>query len=216
MELISSIFLILAVALLVALFVARPFLRPASANAAEYGMAERREHERSSLMAERDRVLTALQDLDFDYALGKVPEEDYPEMRGLLLHHGADVLRRLDAVDASETTGEEEARIEAAVAARRTLAMGRSAPPEPAAVPAAAASAANAGGANVGGANVGGARTSVQAGSPGGRSARADEIEDLIASRKRARSESAAGFCPKCGKPVQKSDRFCSKCGETL
>ncbi|NJD58819.1 MAG: hypothetical protein C3F13_06135 [Anaerolineales bacterium] len=29
-------------------------------------------------------------------------------------------------------------------------------------------------------------------------------------------SEKAAGFCPKCGKPVHASDRFCPKCGATL
>jgi predicted amidophosphoribosyltransferase len=26
----------------------------------------------------------------------------------------------------------------------------------------------------------------------------------------------AAGFCPKCGRPVQAADRFCPKCGATL
>ncbi|RPJ39959.1 MAG: zinc ribbon domain-containing protein, partial [Chloroflexi bacterium] len=43
-----------------------------------------------------------------------------------------------------------------------------------------------------------------------------DELEEMIATRKRERKESAAGFCPRCGKPVQKSDKFCSKCGATL
>jgi ribosomal protein L32 len=43
-----------------------------------------------------------------------------------------------------------------------------------------------------------------------------DEIEALIAKRRRERAEKAAGFCPQCGKPVQQSDRFCSKCGTPL
>ena len=36
------------------------------------------EHELSALMAERDRVINSLQELDFDFKLGKIPEEDYP------------------------------------------------------------------------------------------------------------------------------------------
>ncbi len=57
------------------------------------------DHQRSALLAERDRVLTALQDLDFDNALGKVPVEIYREQRGLLLQTGASVLRRLDEMN---------------------------------------------------------------------------------------------------------------------
>jgi predicted amidophosphoribosyltransferase len=41
-------------------------------------------------------------------------------------------------------------------------------------------------------------------------------MEALIASRRRERPEKAAGFCPRCGKPVQKLDRFCPKCGTAL
>ena len=43
-----------------------------------------------------------------------------------------------------------------------------------------------------------------------------DDLEVMIANRRRARSEKAGGFCPQCGKPVQKSDRFCPGCGTTL
>jgi hypothetical protein len=40
-----------------------------------------------------------------------------------------------------------------------------------------------------------------------------DDLEKLLADRRRARREKAAGFCPRCGGPVHKSDRFCPKCG---
>lgn len=40
------------------------------------------------------------------------------------------------------------------------------------------------------------------------------EIEEMIHKRRKAREEQTAGFCPKCGKPVQKSDQFCPSCGE--
>ena len=40
-----------------------------------------------------------------------------------------------------------------------------------------------------------------------------DPIEAKIGERRRVRKERGAGFCPKCGSPLQKSDRFCWKCG---
>jgi hypothetical protein len=43
-----------------------------------------------------------------------------------------------------------------------------------------------------------------------------DELEQRIAARRRSMHDKAGGFCPKCGKPVQVSDRFCPKCGATL
>ena len=43
-----------------------------------------------------------------------------------------------------------------------------------------------------------------------------DDVEMLIASRRKQRQEKSAGFCPKCGRPVQKSDKFCSNCGTVV
>ena len=43
-----------------------------------------------------------------------------------------------------------------------------------------------------------------------------DELEALVAARRKARQEKAGGFCPKCGKPVTKTDQFCSRCGAVL
>lgn len=199
LELIGSLFLILAVALLVAMFISRPFMRrtPLTTRGAA-NEKQQREHLRSSLMAEHDRVLNALQELDFDYTLGKIPAEDYPEQRGALLRIGADVLRRLDAIQPAaglKSGGSVEDRIEAAVAARR-------------------ADASRQGGRKPAPVSVG---TDVQVAANGsGKAAHTDSIEDIIASRKRERKESSAGFCPRCGRPVQKSDKFCSKCGTTL
>lgn len=200
MELVGSIFIVLALLILVALFIARPFLQVARREENQLrGAAQQREHLRSSLLAERDRVLTALQELDFDFALGKVPEDEYPAMRAALLHKGADMLRQLDVLEAEQggraAAVAAEDRIEAAVASRRAdsvYAAGRGEP-----LPEEMAAAGEHTGTN-------------------GHGKRSDELEDLIASRKRSRPESTGGFCPKCGKPVQKSDKFCSKCGYTL
>lgn len=171
----GSIFLILGLLVLVGMFIARPLVERKAA-----GLSQE-DHEYSGLMAERDRILIALQELDFDFALGKIPEGDYPPQREDLLQHGAEVLRKLDTFRPEAANADIEARLEAAIAARRADA----APVQPA---------------------PNGSGRSLPH-SPD------DALEAIIASRRRERSEKAGGFCPKCGRPVQKSDYFCPRCG---
>jgi hypothetical protein len=84
-----SLFLLLFVLLLVGLYVAGPFVaRLRGVRGVDQGY--------SSLLAERDRVLNALQELDFDNTLGKIPADDYPAQREALVQHGAAILRQLD------------------------------------------------------------------------------------------------------------------------
>lgn len=115
---IGAIFLVLAVTLLVGMYITQPFLQPRRRSAAE-------DHEMSALLAERDRVVSALQELDFDFNLNKIPAETYPAQRAELLQKGAQVLQQLDALQASSSGngsggGEDAAdRIESAVAVRR-------------------------------------------------------------------------------------------------
>lgn len=168
---IGSIFLILGLLILAGLYISRPLLEHRSA------AVSRQEHEYSALLAERDRILNTLQELDLDYALGKIPKAAYSPQRAALLQQGAQVLRSLDEYQAQPSTQSAEARLEAAIAARRAE----------------------------------GAPRTMSA--PGSQAAPDDQLEVLIASRRRERKEKASGFCPQCGTPVQKSDHFCPKCG---
>ena len=88
----GAIFLLLIVLAFIVLFVTRPFFERRHARAVENSQ------EYSSLLADREHLLTALQELDFDQSLGKIPAEDYPAQRAALLQKGADVLRQLDAL----------------------------------------------------------------------------------------------------------------------
>jgi zinc ribbon protein len=112
---VGAILLVMALLLGVALFLAAPLI----ANRAARPRLETTAI--SSLLAERDRVITSLQELDFDYKLGKIPEEDYPTQRTDLLQRGAEILRKLDALQDSPLTAAQDpsSRLEQAAAAGR-------------------------------------------------------------------------------------------------
>ncbi len=182
---IGSIFLILGLLLIVGLFVARPLLEERSAALSQ------EEHEVSTLLAERDRLLTALEELDFDNSLGKIPEDEYPAQRAVLVQRGVEVLRRLDALQVDGYAGNEDERMDAAIAARRAETCSQPVP-------------------------VSGSGSPVRVKPTPLAVGQDDDLEALIASRRRERKEKAAGFCPQCGGAVQKSDLFCPKCGRKL
>lgn len=173
---IGSIFLILGLFILVALFITRPFLEKKSVSVSQ------EEHDLSSLLAEKDRTLTTLQELEFDHLLGKIPEEDYPSLRSAMMQRGADLLRKIDEIQPTAQPMAVDDRLEAAIIARRL---------------AVAEAPTNANGGN-------------------GVHVPDDNIEQMIAVRRRSRQEKAGGFCPKCGGVVQQSDRFCPKCGTPM
>lgn len=111
---IAAVLLTLGVMILVGLYLYAPLLERRARRVTE------EEHELSALMAERDRVVNSLQELDFDFNLGKIPKEDYPLQRANLLQRGAEVLRKIDAFIPEATDSQDtESRIEKAIAARR-------------------------------------------------------------------------------------------------
>lgn len=115
----GSIFLVAALLGLVVLFIGRPFLERKRSSISAHSSEE--DHEISYLLAERDRLLDALEELDFDYSLGKIPEDDYPPQRTFLLQRGAEVLRRLDE-HGKQNGRDADDKLEAAIAARRAAA----------------------------------------------------------------------------------------------
>ena len=110
----TAIFFALAVLILVGMYLYAPFMERRARPVTE------EEHELSALMAERDRVINSLQELDFDFKLGKIPENDYPTQRASLLQKGADILRQIDSLAPQAASAQDtEARLERAIAARR-------------------------------------------------------------------------------------------------
>jgi hypothetical protein len=170
---IGSLLLIFSILILVALFIIRPFFEQKHQtndfNSKEQSESLELDHQYSSLMAEKERLLRALTELETDFAMGKIPEEDYPIQRANFLSDGARVLQALDVLDEKiEHPPELNAQL----------------PEEK-------------------------LNSESNQTSSGGM----DPIEEMISTRRRLRDEKSAGFCPRCGKVIQKSDVFCPRCG---
>ena len=83
-------------ALIVVVFVARPFLRDPSPSSDRLDEPSARERRRLELIEERDRALAALKELEFDHRTGKVTDDDYRAQVGPLRRRAAAALRALD------------------------------------------------------------------------------------------------------------------------
>jgi hypothetical protein len=118
---IGSILLLLGICIVVFLFVYQPFMdaRKQKVLVTEALPVLEKEMHVSSLMAERDRILLALQELEFDYNLGKIPEEDYPIQRQFLLKRGAEVIKTLDEIKGNSSEDNVIQQIETALEENR-------------------------------------------------------------------------------------------------
>ena len=190
---IGSLFLIIALLVLVILFVSRPLMEKESITDQKNEMQS--DHIYSAALAERDQILNNLHELDLDFSLGKIPAEDYPIERAAMLEKGAKVLRDLDQFQNAKIGTDIPTGDTAAIGGLQELQFQH----------------ANAGEQETPGHN--GSTASVN-GSGNVLRSPDDELELMLATRRRVRQEKAAGFCPTCGHAVQKTDRFCPKCGK--
>lgn len=152
LQVILGLLVILAI---IIIFITRPFIkdiRDANVNNKEF----------SVLLAEKENLLTLLRELDFDYSLGKIPEDDYPLQRVELVKRSALVMEELDALMATSS------------------------------------------------------KFNTTQGKHAGKAFTDEEIENLISIRRSKRAEQTRGFCPKCGKAIFRSDKYCPGCGNSL
>jgi RNA polymerase subunit RPABC4/transcription elongation factor Spt4 len=194
---IGSLLLGLALFLLVAFVVAAPLFERRQLHEKELSAAD-------TLTAERETLLTALRDLDFDHATGKISAEDYAPQRAQLVAQGVEVLKQLDALGLSERApaADGDDAIERAIAARRKPATGRT------------------------------ADESIEAQIAARRKPASDQrpapaAGKVTCSNCGTLANSGDRFCPKCGqtlaltclecgRPIRPGDHFCAACGAKL
>jgi hypothetical protein len=114
MEIVVAI-LGLAMVVVVAAFIAQPFVARSRVLASN-------ESPRDQLLAERDMLYATIRDLDFDFQTGKLLEADYRAMREKYVARGVEILKQLDAMPVKSQVGAKPVvadKVEAAVQARR-------------------------------------------------------------------------------------------------
>lgn len=181
----GSILLGVALLLVVALILARPFF-----------MARYRQEaftEREALEAQKEALLAQIRELDFDHETGKLPDEVHKQRRTELVGEAAAVLQQLDDLkpakeqdDGKVPAGTEE-EIEAAVSRLRRVR--------------AAAPVAEGGGPD----EIEDAVARLR-GKPAEGNGAAGEEE-------RPAAEKGPRYCPQCGQPRDAGDKFCAYCG---
>ena len=114
----GSLLLILALLVLVGLVIAQPLMTRKQGSTPQSSKA-------SQWLAERERALNALLELDFDLELGKVPEDIYAEQRRRLAAQAAAAMQALDELGftAEQVAGDPSSlsddELEALLAARK-------------------------------------------------------------------------------------------------
>lgn len=148
----GSFVIVLFLFLLSGFFVLRPIF--ISSNSGRRAGSTRRD----SLVAERERLLNAIEELDLEFELEKISPAEHARNRDILLAEAAVVLRDLDDLPSSKAeTRKQES-------------------PKPA----------------------------------------DDDLERMIAERRKQLKGKKLIDCPHCGKSVEKGAQFCSQCGGAL
>lgn len=95
----GSILVLVAMAILTAAIILRPFIKSTGKSngslVTDSKEKDQKDHQISSLLAEKERLLNAIQELEFDHQTGKIPDELFPEQRMELLQNAASVLQKL-------------------------------------------------------------------------------------------------------------------------
>jgi uncharacterized membrane protein YdfJ with MMPL/SSD domain len=102
-----SLWLVLGAALAVAgvVVVALPFLREPTPESDALHELDAAERERLEAEEARDRALAALKELEADHRAGRISDEDYRAVVGILRRDAAEALRELDRVRAMTQEG---------------------------------------------------------------------------------------------------------------
>jgi len=86
----SSFLIVLVIFILAGVIIIRPFFMETTSQ------LTKRPEKFDSLLAEKERLLSSIEDLDLEFELDKISPQEHTRSRDLLLTEAADVLRQLD------------------------------------------------------------------------------------------------------------------------
>ncbi len=92
---IQTILLVIGITVLVLVYMLKPLVSKSmipGSNNSEY----------SQLVAERERIINILKELDFDQKLGKIPDDDYASQRAELVSRGGIIMEKIDQISKSK------------------------------------------------------------------------------------------------------------------
>jgi ribosomal protein S27AE len=95
----GAILLLAAVLLIVSAVVVRPLIQSSRkinySGRGKLGTSDTANHQLSVLLAEKERLLNTIQEMDFDHETGKIPDELFTRQREELVHTAAGILKQL-------------------------------------------------------------------------------------------------------------------------
>jgi hypothetical protein len=146
----------------------------------------------TELLGRKDAVMMAIKELEFDYHVGKLSEEDYQLYDARLRRQAVGLLQQIEQV-APQSAGVDDA-LEAEIARRRRVAEPPA--PLPAALPAAVPAA-------------------VPAGALGSAPAALQPVASAVGGASVLPAGNGAGvrFCTNCGNRIEPNHKFCANCG---
>lgn len=81
----------ICVAILAALFIGYPFFKPRNKE-----IAFELNHQAEDLLARKDEIYAAIKDIDFDYQMGKLSDDDYQTLRQQYKTDAISLLKKID------------------------------------------------------------------------------------------------------------------------
>ena len=97
---IGSILILMSILLPVLAYLAQPII---TGQGIPVGGKERR---LSTLEAERERLFSAIQEMDMDYSMGRIASVDYEAERSAKIVRSADIMRQIDALAGKEAASQ--------------------------------------------------------------------------------------------------------------
>lgn len=140
----------------------------------------------NDLLSRKDTTLRAIKELEFDYQVGKVSEEDYARFEQRLRRQAIGYIRQIERLTPYTAALEDELEAQIARLRRTTDSGAQATAPDSSADGVEAAAAANSSAASSGAGSV------------------------------PAAAGEGARFCTECGKPATATQRFCGHCGTRL